>query len=757
MQGSTYAPSSPSTPSDEVAEVAVVLEQRFDRSPDGRVWTPGPSSYPFWVRYLEVFDRVRVVARIRDVAAPEHDWREVSGPGVEFAPVPHYLGPWEYLRNRGDVHRALKGGLPARSAVIMRAGSALGSVLQQHLDHEGRPYAVEVVTDPHDVFGPGAVAHPLRAFFRRLFVLRLRRECAGAVAVSYVTQEALQRRYPGGPDTYTVACSDVELPDAAFVAGPRAGSSSGTFVVVAVGSLEQRYKGFDVLVDAIARCAGVGIDLRLVVLGDGRHKEELRVQADSLGVAHRVELVGWVASSSEVRQHLDAADLFVLPSRADGLPRAVVEAMARGLPCLGSRVGGIPELLADEDLVPPDDAAALASSLEAVYRSPARRSAMSKRNWTKAKTEFHEDVLQARRRAFHRVVHERTESWLMARTSPLGSGLTPGFGGGRKIYVTGASGFVGLHLLQALLESSADSEVIAVHRRDLQQPPVSDPRIKWVQRDIVRDSLVEDMQGVDCVFHLAASVSFKTDAETLETLESVNVLGTRRVAEAALGGGVRKFIYVSSIAACEEAVAGDVVSESTGVARSDYGKSKLGGEQELAEVAAGGLNYLIFRPTALFGEDHTGSVFELVRVLDRRRYVQIGDGENATNFLYVKDFVNVLLQGAASDLRNEVFIVNHARQSLRELTDMICASLERRRVPFYVPRRAGVALGAVADLARRASVMDLPISVRRVQAICRSTYYSPDKLYADRAFSETYGLRQGLSNTIQWFKSSGLL
>src|SRR6185369_6068290 len=112
-----------------------------------------------------------------------------------------------------------------------------------------------------------------------------------------------------------------------------------------------------------------------------------------------------------VRAQLDAADLFVLPSRSEGLPRAMIEAMARALPCIGSTAGGIPELLPPEDLVPASNVAALASKIQEVLSSPARLSAMSSRNLAAA-LEYRDEVLDARRRAFFEHIRDVTAEWL---------------------------------------------------------------------------------------------------------------------------------------------------------------------------------------------------------------------------------------------------------------------------------------------------------------------------------------------------------
>ena len=73
-------------------EVVVVLEHRFNCTPDGSVWTQVTCPYSFWMRYLEVFDRVRVVARLLEVPSVLPGWKRADGEGVSFTAIPYYVG-----------------------------------------------------------------------------------------------------------------------------------------------------------------------------------------------------------------------------------------------------------------------------------------------------------------------------------------------------------------------------------------------------------------------------------------------------------------------------------------------------------------------------------------------------------------------------------------------------------------------------------------------------------------------------------------
>jgi glycosyltransferase involved in cell wall biosynthesis len=390
----------------------VAVEARFVVSggrPASRILTYDWS----WKRYLQVFDSVTILARLSHTEDPSA--APTDGPRVQFLPLPSYVGPGQYLRKVGELRRRIRVACDDRSAVIVRCPGAIGTLVCGELRRRGRPYGAEVVADPADVFAPRAVQHPLRPFFRRWFTGQLRRQCREACAVKYVTERALQRRYPPAPGAFSNHCSDVDLRTPAFVLAPRPVCDERRPVrLVSVGSLMQLYKAPDVLIDSIATLVTGGLDLTLNLVGDGRYRPELEARVAARGLRERVRFVGELPAGEAVRAELDRADLFVLPSRTEGLPRAMLEAMARALPCIGSTAGGIPELLPPEDLVPAGDAVALARKIRDVTSDAQRMARMSARNLREAE-KHRDEILGERRTAFYRSVRERTSRWLEAR------------------------------------------------------------------------------------------------------------------------------------------------------------------------------------------------------------------------------------------------------------------------------------------------------------------------------------------------------
>ena len=148
-----------------------------------------------------------------------------------------------------------------------------------------------------------------------------------------------------------VVRNGVPAPDAP----PRAGSPTrGSFVVGAVGRLH-RQKGFDVLIRAIAQIP----EAHLVLVGDGPERETLEQLVTTLQIADRVTMVGWAESPTA---YLLTFDILAMPSRFEGLPLVLLEAMLHGLPVVATGVGSISDVVTSEEtalLVPVEDVAAL--------------------------------------------------------------------------------------------------------------------------------------------------------------------------------------------------------------------------------------------------------------------------------------------------------------------------------------------------------------------------------------------------------------
>jgi glycosyltransferase involved in cell wall biosynthesis len=400
--------------------VVVALEAHFLVA-NGKAHSPHMTYEDFWRRYLEVFDSVLIISRAMKRDRLPDEYQVATGPGVELADLPQFRGSYEFLKKSRRIRRAVRSVLRPDDAIILRVPGTIGDLVWRQIT-PGVPFGVEVVVDPWDVFAPGGVKSIARPFFRRLFTRNLRRQCHQAVAALYVTQRALQERYPPNKDAYAVGCSDVQLDArsicahtrerlAAISAIPARLAGDGPPVRLGfIGSFSQAHKLQHVHIEAVARCVARGANVALEMISDGKRLEAMKALARRLGLADRVVFRGRLPGGKPIFDAMDTFDLFLNATAAEGLPRVVIEAMSRGCPCIASDVNGHPELLEPRHLVPPGDPDALARAILRVLRDPKGMTAAVERNIRIAQN-YTGEILDARRRQFYQELRERTESW----------------------------------------------------------------------------------------------------------------------------------------------------------------------------------------------------------------------------------------------------------------------------------------------------------------------------------------------------------
>jgi phosphatidylinositol alpha-1,6-mannosyltransferase len=383
-------------------QLVVTSEARFQRTPDGAIWCTShfPYPYEFWTRYLSVYTSVILLARVQDVASVEAKAERVDGANISVHALPYYVGPLAYLTHFFSLRRSIMAVIQAERRYILRLGSPIGDILYKFLKKQNLKYGVEVVGDPWDMFAPGGIKHPLRPFLRLWFVYVLKRECRDAFVASYVTERLLQQRYPPKKAALTIHASSIVLGDEAYAANPRVYEKKSSYSLVLVGSLEHAHKGVDLLIEALALLQKRNLQVTATVVGQGKMKDDFVKLAHSLGVSELIKFPGIVNAGEGVRNVLKAHDIFILPSRADGMPRAMIEAMALGMFCLGARVGGMQELIPSELLIHEHSGTALANLIEKAITHTELMNDEAAKNLAKAR-EFHKDVLAARRKSLY--------------------------------------------------------------------------------------------------------------------------------------------------------------------------------------------------------------------------------------------------------------------------------------------------------------------------------------------------------------------
>lgn len=312
-----------------------------------------------------VFARLAASLAARGHAVAE-TW---SGPGPAAPGPSEWICPLDFqvrppltlpLRGTASLVRLARG-LAVRRPAVVNLHYVRGEALYFLLLRRWFGYRLVLSLHGSDLLRPSPAA-------RRLLPWLLPRADAVTVVAGYLREAVAQ--IPGmDPSRIHVIPNGI---DHAFWSGARPTASDETPLIIAVGRLEP-VKGLDVLLEALGRLRRRHAGARLVVVGGGAERPALEAEARRLGVAEAVTFTGHLGREA-VRDLLGQASVYALPSRSEGMPLALLEGMAAGLPAVATAVGGVPEVLTPDcgRMVPPDDAEALAEALAAVLDHPDR-------------------------------------------------------------------------------------------------------------------------------------------------------------------------------------------------------------------------------------------------------------------------------------------------------------------------------------------------------------------------------------------------
>ncbi|WP_157314424.1 glycosyltransferase [Chitinibacter sp. GC72] len=297
---------------------------------------------------------------------------EVIGENVSFKRLASYKGFKQFLANLFHLLGEIKNIAASNDTVILYTPGTLPFICGLLRRLLRKPYGIIVVADPQDQLSKNALKHPLQPIVQPAFVAIQKYLTKYSCASLYVTKKFLQDKYPNLNKASEFGASDVYIPESTFLAEayPPSKYEKKSLSLVYVAMLAQEYKGHDILLKALAECKEMGVDLSLNLVGEGRLKKQLEILVEQLGLEENVNFLGLVEHGASMCSVLDSADIFVMPSRAEGMPRAVIEAMARGLPVISTSVGGIPEIVDSQFLVSPEDSTLLAEKIAELVMRP---------------------------------------------------------------------------------------------------------------------------------------------------------------------------------------------------------------------------------------------------------------------------------------------------------------------------------------------------------------------------------------------------
>ena len=362
-----------------------------------------------WAEYLEVFDKVFVVARVKNQInfdPTTKGYQITKNPNIIFIPLEDYQGLYEGIKYLPTTIFSVINSVIQSQSNLLRLPGLISNIAGVSAISMNKNIAVQLVGDPYDVFSSG-VGGKYAPILKFVFTNLTKYICKNATVASYVTQYTLQEKYPPSRNAVTISYSDVNLEPSLFEENNiRKDNLIEREVInfLMVGSLEQRYKGFDIALRAINQLK-TNKKFTINIVGEGIYLEELKKLASELNLEEAINFCGKV-SREEVLRLMISCDIFLMPSRTEGLPRALIEAMAMGAPAIGSNVGGIPELLDNEFIFENENYTQLSKIIDDIINSSDIKN-ISQKNMQEA-SKFRKDLLNQKRQDFYKNIAEES-------------------------------------------------------------------------------------------------------------------------------------------------------------------------------------------------------------------------------------------------------------------------------------------------------------------------------------------------------------
>ncbi len=329
---------------------------------------------------------------------------------------------------------------------------------------------------------------------------------------------------------------------------------------------------------------------------------------------------------------------------------------------------------------------------------------------------------------------------------------------GRKVLITGASGFTGKVLTRKLAEAGAIINGIARPSSNIDD--LSDLDINWFRGDVFdQETIKAACTEVEYIFHLAAA--FREEKGTDEGYRKVHLYSTQLLAKEVMGKPeFKRFVHTSTVGVHGHIPGGDMADENYRFSPGDgYQRTKLEGEEWLNEFAsANNIPYTIIRPTPIFGAGDR-RLLKFFKMVDNGYILMLGKGKGIYHLIHVDDLTEIFLLAAVSEMAlSETFIAaNDEPISIIDMGKSIARALDKKmrviRLPIW-PFFIG------ADICKAVCTplgIQPPLYRRRVAFYTKDRKFNIGKLNNVLGYQLKYDNERGLAETARWYVDNGWL
>jgi glycosyltransferase involved in cell wall biosynthesis len=346
-------------------------------------------------RYKRLGEEVTFLMRSQRIERAE-GFSRITSEGFTFISIPNFKSIRNYYKKaeaRKIIHRALN----EHDILVARMPSAAGKIAIEYAKKIGRPYMVEFVACTFDAYWNYGWKGKLIAHFK---LWQQRKIIKDVTDIIYVTKHFLQNRYPSAGNQ--ISCSNVEIgemnEDTLLRRISKISNLNDTsrLVLGTVASLDVPYKGQADVITAIGKLKKKGMfyQYKIVGQGDCTYLQKAIAKHD---VEDLVEIIGPL-HHEDVFAFYGKIDVYIQPSKQEGLPRALIEAMSMACPAIGTDVAGIPELISASWIYPRGSISRLMQLIESL--NVERMLEAAKYNFEQAK-DYQKPCLEERRQVFY--------------------------------------------------------------------------------------------------------------------------------------------------------------------------------------------------------------------------------------------------------------------------------------------------------------------------------------------------------------------
>lgn len=325
-----------------------------------------------------------------------------------------------------------------------------------------------------------------------------------------------------------------------------------------------------------------------------------------------------------------------------------------------------------------------------------------------------------------------------------------------KYLITGASGFIGPHLISELTANGHFCRCL-VRNPDKRNFPES-RNVELVVGDVTQpETLTGIADRIDCLLHLATLGHMSNFTVPPEMFVSVNVHGTENIMHEALAEGVKRIVHCSSVAAmgiCKDLPA---TEKSDCFPHHPYGKSKLKAEERVREMVAGkGLPASIVRFSMVYGPGDWRDLLKLTRLAKKGLFPKIGSRPKLTPLVHVDDAVKGILLAAEKGKPGEIYLIsNEQSEPFDRIRLILQEALGVRRFPLYAPEWTALLLASMIEKTYALIGKTPPVARKNIESTIADRVFSIDKAKQELGFTPIVDPVAGLKATVRWYIENG--